>query len=113
MQVVSLSYAQELFVSADKALGDTLARSLGYSKHLEYYAMIIHALKESGYSAMQFTNSFVAIPTNGYNRMHSLIKMHTLASSICASRHVDLIQSQDPIFTGFIAYLLKNVSISL
>ena len=108
MQVLSLSYAQELFVDTNKALGDTLARSMGYSAYLDYYAMIIHTLKKTGYRTRLLTDSFVAIPTNGLNRMHSLMKMYTLASGICAAHHIDLIQSQDPIFTGFIAYLLKK-----
>jgi len=108
MKVLSFSYSEELFMSAEQALGDTLERSLGYSKHLEYYWMIIHALKKKHFQSRQISDNFSIIPTNGSTRLHSLINMLNIANTLCSSNHIDLIQSQEPLFAGFVALLLKK-----
>lgn len=108
INVLSLSYAKELFLNPEESLGDTLTRTLSYSEQINSYTLIIHTLRRDKFQKKQLSSNCVAIPTNGLNRIHSLIKMYILSNRVLKKESVSLIQCQEPIFTGFIGLLLKN-----
>lgn len=108
INVLSLSYAKELFLKPEESLGDTLQRTLSYSKQINSYTLIILTLRKDKFKKKQLSSNCIAIPTNGLNRIHSLIRIFTLANKILKKESISLIQCQEPIFTGFIGLLLKN-----
>ncbi len=108
LNILSLSYAKELFMSPPEALGDTLIRTLAYSEKVNSLTLIIHTLRKEKFRMKQLSSNCTIIPSNGINRPHSLLKIYMIANRIIKNENISIIQCQEPIFTGFIGLLLKK-----
>ncbi len=108
LNILSLSYAKELFMSPPEALGDTLIRTLAYSEQVNSLTLIIHTLRKEKFRMKQISSNCTIIPSNGINRPHSLLKIYMIANRIIKNENISIIQCQEPIFTGFIGLLLKK-----
>ncbi|OGF65140.1 MAG: hypothetical protein A2Y62_21325 [Candidatus Fischerbacteria bacterium RBG_13_37_8] len=108
IHVLSLSYAQELFLEKEQALGDTLIRSIAYSEQIASYTIIIHTLRKNRFTPKHLAPDFLILPSNGRSRFHSLLKMYAMADKICSQHPITLIQSQEPVFTGLLSLILKR-----
>jgi len=108
IRVLELSYSIELFNNPSESPGDTHMRVLAYSKEIEQLVMIIHTYNKRTFNSHWLSNNLCIIPTNGYNKAHSLLRMFQIANKICKEKNINIIHSQEPIFTGFIAYILKK-----
>ena len=85
-----------------------ILKRLGYyASHLDKYFILIFSLKKHQLKEKKIGNMML-IPTNGFNRLDALFKMYRLGKEICQQNEINLIQAQDPIFTGIIGYLLKQ-----
>ena len=107
LKVLSLGFTRELLVPENEEKGETLKRMTLYSNYLDKYFVLVFSLKEHQLKEKKIGN-MTAIPTNGINRFDALFKMYSLGRKICKENEIDIIQVQDPIFTGFIGYLLKK-----
>lgn len=108
LRVLELSYSIELFNDPSKSPGDTHMRALAYSKEIEQLVMIIHTYNKRFENSKWLSDNLLIIPTNAYNKAHSLLRMFQIANKICKEKKINIIHSQEPIFTGFIAYILKK-----
>jgi len=108
LNILSLSYSKQLFLPEEKAIGDTLTRTLAYSKQINSYKLIVHTLRKDKFKVKQLSSNCIAIPTNGINRIHSLINMYFIANKILKNEKITVLQCQEPIYTGFLALLFKK-----
>ncbi len=107
LKILSLGYTRELLAPAGEAVGDTPKRLAYYSVFLKKYFVIIFSLKKHKLRAKDI-GTLTAIPTNGANRPDALWKMYQIGRKICRTHGVDLIQAQEPFFTGVIGFLLSK-----
>lgn len=107
MIILSIGYTRELF--EENIYSDTMQRLLFYSQQLDKYYIIAHSMSRDGLKPKKISDNFEVIPSNGKNRVHSLFKIISIGSRICSREHVDLIQAQDPVFTGLAAHILSLV----
>lgn len=107
LKVLSLGFTRELLAPENEEKGETLKRMTLYSNYLDKYFVLIFSLKEHQLKEKKIGN-IIAIPTKGINRFDALLKMYSLGRKICKENKIDIIQVQDPIFTGFVGYLLKK-----
>jgi len=107
LSVLDLGFNRDLLTPSEKAKGETLKRMTLYSNYLDKYFVLVFSLKKQQLKEKKIGNMIV-IPTNGFYRFDALLKMYFLGRKICRENKVDIIQAQDPIFTGFIGYLLKK-----
>ena len=107
LKVLSLGFTRELLASENEKKGETLKRMTLYSNYLDKYFVLVFSLKRH-YLEEKKIGNIIAIPTKGINRFDALLKMYFLGRKICKENEIDIIQVQDPIFTGFVGYLLKK-----
>ena len=107
LKVLSLGFVRELLVPENEEKGESLKRMTLYANYLDKYFVLVFSLKEHQLKERKVGN-MIAIPTEGVNRFDALFKMYFLGRKICKENKIDIIQVQDPIFTGFVGYLLKK-----
>lgn len=107
LKVLSLGFTRELLAPESEEKGETLKRMTLYSNYLDKYFVLVFSLKEHQLKEKKIGN-ITAIPTRGINKFDALFKMYSLGRKICKENEIDIIQVQDPIFTGFVGYLLKK-----
>ncbi|MCX6789780.1 MAG: glycosyltransferase [Candidatus Gribaldobacteria bacterium] len=105
MTILSIGYTRELF--EDNIYSDTRQRLLFYSQQLDKYYVIAHSMLRDGLKPKKIADNFEAIPSGGINRAHSFFKIISIGSRICSRERVDLIQAQDPVFTGLAGRILS------
>lgn len=107
ISVLSLSYSRSLVNEEEKEKGETLDRIKYYAKFLDKLFILVFSLKEHSVSEKTIKNVRM-IPCNGVNRLDALCKIYALGKGICDKHEINIIQAQDPLFTGFVGYLLKR-----
>lgn len=110
LKILGLGYTRELLIPPEREKGEASKRLGGYADFLNKYFVLIFSLKKHRLKERKMgrKKNMIVIPTNGINRLHALLKMYQLGKKICQENDIDVIQAQDPIFTGFIGYLLKR-----
>lgn len=102
-----------LMISLDKGLlglrkeGDVLERHQKYAEFVEELNIIVFNKRENLPSAKQIKNLKI-YPTNSATKLHYLWDTYKIGRKICQAEKIDLIDTQDPFFTGLIGYLLKK-----
>jgi glycosyltransferase involved in cell wall biosynthesis len=107
LKILSLGYTRELLVPIQEAASDTPKRLAYYSVFLKKYFVVVFTLKKHNLKRKE-VGTLTAIPTNGTNRLDALWKMYQIGRKICRVHGVDLIQTQEPFFTGVIGLLLSK-----
>ncbi|XOB41350.1 MAG: glycosyltransferase [Candidatus Nealsonbacteria bacterium] len=107
LKVLSLGYTRDLLALPEKERGETSKRLGYYSRFLDKYFILVFSLKKHQLKKKEIGNMIV-IPTNGFDRLDALFKMYKLGKEICEQNEIDIIQAQDPIFTGLVGYFLKR-----
>ena len=105
MNVLSLGYTKGLF--EDEETGDTSERLTFYAKQIDRYYVLVHTKASEGYKRFTMREDFEVIPTSGKNNLASFVNMFLISRRICKRNSIDIVQTQDPIFTATIGYLLK------
>ena len=101
LRVLSLGFTRELWGDPASAGDDTLARLHGYAEHLAAYHVIVHSRRDHALpSPLPITPAFQAHATGGRNAAHSWARMVALGRRLMRTHRFDLVQSQDPVFTG-------------
>jgi glycosyltransferase involved in cell wall biosynthesis len=106
MNILSIGYTKDLL--DDKDASDTKERMSYYSTYLSNYYVIVHTLKKDGFQQRMIGNNFEVIPSNGWNSLHSFLRILKIGVGICKNRQIHVIQAQDPIFTGLAAYFIAR-----
>jgi glycosyltransferase involved in cell wall biosynthesis len=101
LRVLSLGFTRELWEDPAAAGDDTLARLTAYAEHLARYHVIVHSLRAHALETpRRLAPNFQAHATGGRNAAHSWARMLALARRLARTEAFDLVQSQDPVFTG-------------
>ena len=115
ISVLSLGYTRSILNK--KSTDDSLKRMLYYSQQIEKYVVIVHSYHKHKLKRENITENFIAIPTNAFLQIDSLIRMVWLGFKILKTERMSLIQAQDPILTGvaaiFLGYMFKIPTIVL
>jgi glycosyltransferase involved in cell wall biosynthesis len=109
LRVLSLGFTRELWEDPAQAGDDTLARLSAYGEHLGSYHVLVHSLRRHALpSPRQVTPTFWAHATDGRGAVHSWVRMLSLARRLVRAHGFDLVQSQDPVFTGTAGELISR-----
>jgi len=109
IRVLSIGFTRNLLVR-DSSDGDTTDRLLYYSRRVDAYHVIAHALKKDGLPAAdKLAPNFWVYASSGVNVAHSFFRIMQLGWGICRRSKPCVIQAQDPLFTGLAAYLLARL----
>ena len=101
LRVLSLGFTRELWEAPETAGDDTRARLTAYGSHLASYHVVVHSLRRHALdSPRQVTPQLTAHATGGHGAIHSWVRMFGLARRLARQERFDLVQSQDPVFTG-------------
>ena len=101
LSVLSLGFTRELWEDPTRAGDDSLARLSAYGEHLAAYHVVVHSLDEHALeSPRRITPAFHAHATGGRNVPHAWARMLALARRLARAHRFDLVQSQDPVYTG-------------
>jgi glycosyltransferase involved in cell wall biosynthesis len=109
LRVLSLGFTRELWEEDGGAAGDTRERLSAYSEHLEAYHVVVHALRRHGLATpRRVTPTLWAHATNGGGPVGSWVRMLRLGRRLARENAFDLVQSQDPFFTGTVGRILSR-----
>jgi glycosyltransferase involved in cell wall biosynthesis len=101
LRVLSLGFTRELWEAPEAAGDDTHARLAAYASHLASYHVVVHSLRRHALeSPRQVAPQLTAHATGGRGALHSWVRMLGLARRLARQERFDLVQSQDPAFTG-------------
>lgn len=98
---------RQLWLTDSDAQDDTRARLSAYAHAVNTYQVIVHALKHHGLKPMEIVPGSWAFPTGGQTRLGSWLRMAFIGIKLSKRYQFDLIQAEDPLFTGVIAYFLS------
>ena len=111
LRVLSLGFTRELWEDPSRAGDDSLARLSAYSEHLDSYHVIVHSLRAHALeSPRRITPTLWAHATGGRGAVHSWTRMVALGRRLARAHGFDLVQSQDPVFTGTAGELVARWS---
>jgi glycosyltransferase involved in cell wall biosynthesis len=109
LRVLSLGFTRELWEDAGQAGDDSLARLSAYSRHLDAYHVVVHSLRRHALETPRLvTPTLWAHATGGRGPAHSWARMLALARRLARAERFDLVQSQDPVFTGTVGALVAR-----
>jgi glycosyltransferase involved in cell wall biosynthesis len=109
LRVLSLGFTRELWEDGGQAGDDSLARLSAYSSELAAYHVVVHSLRRHALETpRRITPTLVAHATGGRGPLHSWVRMLRLARRLAAAERFDLVQSQEPVFTGTVGELLAR-----
>jgi glycosyltransferase involved in cell wall biosynthesis len=109
LRVLSLGFTRELWEDAGQAGDDSLARLSAYSRHLDAYHVVVHSLRRHALETpRRITPTLWAHATGGRGAAHSWTRMLALARRLARAERFDLVQSQDPVFTGTVGALVAR-----
>ncbi len=110
LNILSLGFTRDLWEDPVSSQSDTLYRLEAYSKYTAKYYVITHSLKRHKLkNSRAITKNFYAYATDGYTVVDSWLRMLFLGLGIGRKQGIDLIQTQDPLFTGSIGYVLSRL----
>lgn len=108
LNILSFGYTRDL-LSGDSSTGDTFDRLKTYSELVNKYFVVAHSLKSHNVlNEKQISDNFWVYSSQGSSRLDSGLKQYKLGQKIIKKYGINLIQAQDPYFTGVIAYLLSK-----
>jgi glycosyltransferase involved in cell wall biosynthesis len=109
LRVLSLGFTRELWEPPAEAGDDSRARLSEYSGYLAAYHVVVHSLRRHGLdSPRQVTPTLTAHATGGHGLLHSWTRMLAIARGLARQQPFDLVQSQDPVFTGTVGELVSR-----
>ncbi|HVR71251.1 MAG TPA: glycosyltransferase family 4 protein [Vicinamibacteria bacterium] len=109
LRVLSLGFTRELWEDPAEAGDDSRARLSAYSAHVASYHVIVHSLRRHALvSPRRITPTVWAHATGGRGLLHSWVRMLALARRLVRAHGFDLVQSQDPVFTGTVGELVSR-----
>ena len=109
LRVLSLGFTRELWDADGGSAGDTRERLAAYSEHLEAYHVVVHALRQHGLdSPRQITATLWAHASNGRGPAGSWLRILLLGRRLIRANGLELVQSQEPFFTGTIGQILSR-----
>ncbi len=103
LSILSFGFTRGLW-EGDSA--EDVQRMRGYAEHLDAYVVIVNAYKRHGLQPLSLAKNFKAIPTNGWHTVDSFFRMFIMGWRELRKRRFDIIQGQDPFFSGLPAILL-------
>jgi glycosyltransferase involved in cell wall biosynthesis len=103
--VLSLGFTRGLWEGES---AEDVQRLRQYAEHLDDYVVVANSYKHHRLAPLRLAANFEAIPTNAFCFIDGFVRMLRIGWSVLRSRHISLIQAQDPIFTGLAAALLAQ-----
>lgn len=85
---------------------EDVRRMGGYAAELESYVVIASSYKRHRLRPLRLAENFRAIPSDAFTPIDGFFRMLALGWRVLGERRIDLIQAQDPFFTGLVAVLL-------
>jgi glycosyltransferase involved in cell wall biosynthesis len=100
LRVLSLGFTRDLWAPPSQASSDSRERLCAYAEHLDAYHVVAHSLRAHRLpSPLRIGPTLVAHATNGRSAAGSWLGLMAVAERLRGERF-DLVQSQDPLFTG-------------
>ncbi len=108
MKVMSIALDRNLLTGVQ--WGDVTWRLVEYGKLVEEYHQVILAHGSLHLKARKLSDNVWVYPTNGKGRYFPtrVWDAYRFAQRICEERHIDVLQTHNPLDTGLVAYLLKR-----
>ncbi len=103
-----LNYAKSFFQDENKAIGDELNKMREYGKFLDDLFIVIHTFKRHNFRPIKISDNVSVIPSNGRNRPSSFYNIIKICSALCSQYTIDIINAQEPYYTGLIGVYLKR-----
>ena len=88
------------------ASAEDVQRMGGYAAQLEEYIVVANSYKRHRLQPLRLAENFRAIPTDACCAADSFFRMLAIGWRELSQRRIDIIQAQDPFFTGLVAVLL-------
>ena len=107
-----------LMVSLDKTLlganggglpaqaGDAQERHRRYGEFVEKLDIVVFS--RSGFQKNAISEKVTAFPTNSFSKFNYIFDAYKIGKAIFRQNNYDLIDTQDPFFTGLVGYWLKK-----
>lgn len=91
-----------------KIIGDSQARVIEYAKHLSKFLIVTYSPKNLALKTKNLGKNVTVHPTSSFSPLSFVYDGYRIASNIIKNEEIDIINSQDPFWCGFIGYLLKK-----
>lgn len=101
-----------LMVSLDKTLlganggGDAQERHRRYGEFVEKLDIVVFS--RSGFQKNPISEKVTVFPTNSFSRFNYIFDVYKIGKKLFSQNNYDLIDVQDPFFTGLVGYWLKK-----
>lgn len=105
--VLSLGFTRGLW---DGEGAEDVIRLRAYAARLSRYVVLVNAYRRHGLRPIRLADGFDAIPTNASGPVGSFVRMLRLGRQLLQRERFDLVQGQDPFFTGLAAWLLARMA---
>ena len=107
-RVLSFGFTRDLWAGPD-APSDTWARLSSYAQRVERYDVVAHSLVGHGLTPeLPVAPNFTAHATAGKHSVDSFRRLVRIGDQLIVRHGHNVIQAQDPVFTGFAALLLAR-----
>ena len=103
--VLSFGFTRGLW---DGDAAEDVRRMRGYAEHLAEYVVVTNSYKRHRLQPLRLAQNFEAIPTDAFHAADSFLRMLAIGRRVLRERRIDLIQAQDPFYTGLAAILLAR-----
>jgi glycosyltransferase involved in cell wall biosynthesis len=107
LSVLSIGFTRSLWEESGRE--DTQIRMKAYALRLKKYFVLVNSYKRHRLRKKQFADNFEGIPTNAFSPVDGFLRILVFGLRILRKERIDLIQAQDPIFTGLAAILLGKI----
>lgn len=105
LSVLSIGYTRGLWQGPE---AEDVIRLRGYARQLERYTVLVNSYRCHRLRPLALAPGFEAIPTDATGPLHSFARMLRLGSEQLSRARYDLVQGQDPYFTGLAALILGH-----
>lgn len=85
---------------------EDVQRMGGYAGELDAYVVVASSYKPHRLRPLRLAENFWAIPTDAFTAIDGFFRMLVIGWRVLGERRIDVIQAQDPFFTGLVAALL-------
>lgn len=110
LRVLALSYTRDLWQDAEGTLPEGALRMSAYGDRCYRYFVLVHNIRgDRPLRVKRLGKQGIAIATNGRTNVASLARVIGVAVRLCRKGAVQVIQAQEPVVFGLVAWLLGKV----
>lgn len=108
LNVLMISADSTLAMDKDKVIGDSQDRHILYGRYLSKLFIVVRSRKDQNRKMRKLSDNVVVYPTGSRKTLSFIWDAHRISKRICRGNKIDVITTQDPLFTGLVGYMLSR-----